>query len=413
MEVQRHIERAWHLLNINRPADAIKEINAGLVLEPQNTELLSIASSCYYETGEYERSMAFARQWLNAEPDNPLVHYIMAINYERTEKMDKAKSHIQQALAYDPTDADYWSALASFYMPERDWNKMLEYAEKGLECDPEHPQSLNYRNLALTKLGRADELKVGIEESLAANPEDAHTHATVGWTKLEIRKYKEARFHFAEALRLQPHNDWARSGMIEALKAKNVFYRLFLMYFFWIAKYQRQSQYAIIIGIYIGTKVLRTAAKAVPILYIPYGILMFAAYLTWIIEPLFNLFVLIDRYGRYLLNRREKTGALLVGCGVALAIALGLTYLYNTNDLLLFPALFFATIVIPVASFYGLDETSRNLKTIGIYTIVLAVLGIISVLLLVSKNDTGLITGMLYLLGMWTFGWVANYLNTR
>jgi tetratricopeptide (TPR) repeat protein len=412
MDVNQHIQRATLLMNTNRYDDAVKELNAALALEPHNIQALGLASVCYYNMGQYDRSMAFTRQWLGAEPDNPRAHYILALNYWQAEKKDNAKQHIGQAITLDPYDADYWSTLASFYMAEREWAKVLEFADKGLSCDPEHAESLNYRNLALTKLGRTQELNAGIEETLAAHPDSAHTHATVGWAKLETRNYKEARFHFSEALRLQPHNNWARSGMVEALKAKNVFYRLFLMYFFWIAKHKNQSQWGIIIVFYIGTRLLGKAAQSYSLLYIPYGILVFLAYLTWITEPLFNVVVLLDRYGRYLLNRREKTGAILVGSGVLAALLLAAAYFATNNDFFILPAVYFASIVIPTASYYGLDnDGSRNVKIIGAYTAVLAILGIAALGIFYSSGNA--ILGIVYIIGVWTFGWVANFLNSR
>jgi tetratricopeptide (TPR) repeat protein len=412
MDINQHIQRATLLINTNRYDDAVKEINAALTIEPHNPQVLALAAGCYYDMGNYDHSMSFTRQWLAAEPDNARAHYILALNYWQAEKKEQAKQHIRQAITFDPYDADYWATLGAFAMSDREWEKVLDYANKGLACDPEHAQSLNYRNLALTKLGRTAELNAGIEETLSAHPDDAHTHATIGWAKLETRNYNDARFHFAEALRLQPHSNWARSGMVEALKAKNIFYRLFLIYFFWIAKHRNQSQWGIIVVFYIGTRLLGSAAKSLPILYIPYGILVFFAYLTWITEPFFNVVVLLDRYGRYLLSRREKTGAILVGSGVLAALLLAATYFITSNYFFVLPAIYFASIVIPVASYYGLeDDQTNNLRLIGWYTVVLALLGPIA---LVAFYATGNVAGgIAYLIGIWTFGWVANFLNSR
>ncbi|MDB5311521.1 MAG: tetratricopeptide repeat protein [Gemmataceae bacterium] len=46
-----------------------------------------------------------------------------------------------------------------------------------------------------------------------------------GWALLHARQPAEALTHFREALRLDPTNEWARDGLIEALKARYWVYR--------------------------------------------------------------------------------------------------------------------------------------------------------------------------------------------
>lgn len=413
MDIYTHIERAEQLIETRRYDMALKELQLALAIDPQNTNALDVIAGCYYEMGKYKLSLEYAKKYLGVYPDSDRAHYMVAINLYQTDAIKEAKNHIDKAISIDPEFAGYRALRAGFYIDDKEWEKAVAEAEMGLSFDPEDAQCLNYRNLALTKLGRADELLDSIGESLAANPDDATTHATIGWAKLETRKYKEAKFHFAEALRLEPHNDWARAGMVEALKAKNIIYRGFLAYFFWIANHKSSAQWAIIVVIYVGMRLLKNVAKTMPILYIPYALIALAAYLTWIIEPVFNLFVLADPYGKYLLNKREKTGALLVGSGVGLAIVFALAMLVTKAGSLFYPILYFATVVIPVATFFGLEEDSKQLKKIGIYTLSLVVIGCIATMLLLLNINGGVQLLVLYGLGIFTFGWVANYLATK
>lgn len=414
MQAITHILRAEQLVETRRINDAIKELELALGFEPNNSRALWLMSTSYFNIGDYDRSMAFARSLVAAEPDSDYGHYMLALNFNQQQKPEKAEEHIRRSLSINPNDADYYAFLGQLYMDKKEWEKALEYAAEGLANDAENAACLNIRSITLTKLGRGDELKVSIAESLSANPQDAGTHAAAGWSKLETRKYSEAKVHFAEALRLDPNNEWARSGMIEALKAKNIFYRGFLQYFFWVSKFKNQTQWAIIIIIYFGQRVLRFAAKGMPFLYIPYFILIGFSYLTWIIDPLFNLVVLTDRHGRYLLDKREKTGAIFVGSGLGLAMACLVLALSLNLDKLFYPAIYFASIIIPVATYYGLSQFTRNLAKIGIFTAVLAAVGGIAlVLVALGLEDTALKVGILYLIGIMAFSWVANYISMK
>ena len=66
-----------------------------------------------------------------------------------------------------------------------------------------------------------------------------------------------------------------------------------------------------------------------------------------------------------------------------------------------------------MATFFGLEEDSKQLKKIGIYTLSLVVIGCIATMLLLLNVNGGVQLLVLYGLGIFTFGWVANYLATK
>lgn len=413
MFVLKHIQRAEQLINTRRHDMAMKELQAAIALEPDNITALRLITVCYYDMGKYDLSLESALRLLSKLPDDADTYYLLALNYFQLDNKKSAFYNIAEAIRIDPKNAEYWGVQAALYAKQNDWLKVLDNAKMGLECDPEDSKCLNLRNLSLTKLGRTGELNDGIAESLSAHPDDAHTHATIGWAKLETRNHKEARIHFAEALRLEPHNNWAREGMIEALKANNIIYRWFLAYFFWISKRKNKTQWGIILVVYSGTRLLNTFARTYPVLYIPYVIIAIATYLTWIIDPFFNIMVYFDRYGRYLLNQREKSGAGIVGSGIALALAAVAAFFLTDIELFIFCALYFASVVIPFAQYFGMDEDSRGLKKVGIFTLSLAIAGAVALFIIAAGFTGGFLVGLFYLFGIWSFGWVANYLNTR
>src|SRR5438876_7808655 len=116
----------------------------------------------------------------------------------------------------------------------------------------------------MVKLGRKAEAGTTIDAALARNPDSAVTHANQGWTLLEKGEPKKALEHFREALRLDPENEWARHGIVEALKARNVIYGLMLRHFLWMSKLSPAAQWGVILGGYFLNRMLGTAAKTSP-----------------------------------------------------------------------------------------------------------------------------------------------------
>jgi len=259
----------------------------------------------------------------------------------------------------DPQDEDYFALQAAIFLQQKKWQAALEAADQGLAIDPEHVRCANLRAIALTKLGRRQSASDMIETALERDPENADTHANLGWVKLEQRRHKEALEHFREALRLDPESDWARAGVVEALKARNVIYRVMLAYFLWMSKLSEKSQWAVILIGYFGYQFLRGLARKSPELAVwvqPVLWLYIAfAVMTWIAIPLFNLMLRLNRYGRLALSRQQIVASNWVGlCMLTALVFLGLGLLCGSGSLLL-SALMCGLLVLPVAVIFNLD----------------------------------------------------------
>jgi hypothetical protein len=144
---------------------------------------------------------------------------------------------------------------------------------------------------------------------LTRDPDNAVTHANMGWALLESGDPEKALHHFQEALRIDPTSEWARSGIIEAMKARHIIYRWMLGYFLWMMCFSPKVQLALLFGIVIGNSVLANLAENIPLLR-PLKVPIIVCYLlfvlmTWIAQPLFNLILRLNRFGRLALSREQ------------------------------------------------------------------------------------------------------------
>jgi tetratricopeptide (TPR) repeat protein len=88
---------------------------------------------------------------------------------------------------------------------------------------------LSLRALALQRLGRKQEAEAVIAQALMLGPNNDFTHTAQGWRLLQKHKPKAARDHFLEALRINPQNRWARSGLASARAASRSYLLVFLL----------------------------------------------------------------------------------------------------------------------------------------------------------------------------------------
>ena len=323
-----HLQRALLLMRQERPDEAIREFHAVLAEDSESATAHACLALLHAERQAWKEADEHARQAVALTPDSPFAYYALAKVFFHRQRFPEAASAIEEAIRLDPYDADSFSLLAAIHMSTSQWKKALAAADAGLAIDPENQGCTTARSRALLQLGDREAAAATIEGALRRNPDDAATHTTQGWAKLHEGDPKRAAEHFREALRLDPENDYARGGIVEALKARNPIYRFLLGYFLWIEKLPPRMRWGIVVG---GFFIARTLARRQPasdaegwmigIFLAAYGAF---ALLTWVGDSVFNLLLFLDPLGRHALDTDQRRGAILFGILLLLTLSLAI-----------------------------------------------------------------------------------------
>ncbi|MCE9534675.1 MAG: tetratricopeptide repeat protein [Planctomycetes bacterium] len=332
-----HFERAQLLFQQSRFDHAEESLRRSLAADPDHAWSHALLALCLLHSKEYQEATAEAERAIGASPDLPVAHYALASVFLARNRPEDAEKVAKQAVELNPYDADLHQLLGATYMELRRWPSALEEAEEGLRLDAEHSGCANLKAMALVKLGRKEEASLMMEGVLARDPEDAYSHANQGWTALHESDPQKALIHFREALRLDPTLEFAQAGMVEALKARYWIYRQMLRWFLWMESIGQKWQWGIILLIFFGTKFVRQAADNNPnlgmVLWPIYGVLVGFAVMTWLANPLFNLMLRLNRFGKHILTSDQKWGANAVGLCLLLALGM-LAYGLIEDDLI-------------------------------------------------------------------------------
>ena len=419
-------QRGLHLYGQNRYAEAEREFRQSVSNDPDDayTRAMLGLSLCQQERfDEAEREIAEA---LKIDPGFAFVHYARAIVLNDRNRYEEAEKAVREAISMEPEAADFYALLAQVRLNLRNWTGALEAAETGLQMDSEHVGCTNLRAIALVKLGRKEEAGVTIDAALAKDPENSVTHANQGWTLLHAGDHKKALEHFRESLRLDPENEWARQGIIEALKAQNIVYAAMLKYFLWMNRLSEKLQWVVILGAVFGMRILRATAEANPAIkpfVFPIQVLYLVfVFLTWTADPLFNLLLRLNKFGRMVLNRNEIVASNWVGGFVAAAVLCVILALTGYKQFWLGAAVFGFTVLPLAASFKcapGWPTTAMRA-----YTAFLFASGFIVFLMWLlpgagngpTASETKSLLGMLmavFFIGIIAAPWIANILITR
>lgn len=415
-----HFERARLLYDQGRLDMAEAELRLALVSDPNESLYHSFLAMCLSDQEKFKEATEEARQGVHLAPDSHYSHFVMAYVLFDRNRLEEARSAMMEALRLRPDEAMYWSLLANLEARCDRWRQSLEAAERGLQVDAEHVGCANARAMALVHLGRKDEAGATIDAALSRDPENAFTHANMGWALLHRGRHEQAMEHFRESLRLDPDMEPARAGIVEAMKARNLVYRWLLKYFLWMSRLSDRAQWGVIIGLYFVIRVLRAIAKSNPELqpFLLPLLVVYAAFMlmTWIGEPLFNLLLRFNRFGRLALSpdQMRSTHWLLFCLGVALPALVVFLWLKLTSALVL--AIVSAAMCIPITATVKRPRGwPRN--ALVLYTAGMAVLGGIAVGAASSESWSTSpdsfkplfnVSIGLFAIAWFLFGWVAN-----
>ncbi|WP_459212761.1 tetratricopeptide repeat protein [Aquimarina rhabdastrellae] len=391
---------------------AAEKILADLLIEdPNNIHFLSQLSEIYLQQDKFEKANTIIDSAISISPDESYLFYIKSRVKIHQDELNEAERYINQAIEIDPYDADYLGLLAHIKLERKQFHTALNTANNALEINAENLLALNTRSTALNKLNRNEESFETIEGALREDPNNSYTHTNYGWNLLETGNHKKALNHFKEALSSDPNFYYAQSGMLEALKASNPIYRMFLKYSFWIGNLTSKYQWAVLIGFYIGFRVLRSIARNNETLqpYLTPLIIALAliAFSTWVITPISNLFLRFNKYGQLLLDKKGKMSSNLVAISFITFIIGVFLYFILSDDKMLAIAVFGFTMMLPLSTIFSL---SKNKYGLLIYTIALAVIGL-NAIVYTFLNDK-LVNSMtiVFIFGFVAFQWIANYM---
>ncbi len=412
------ILRAKQLIAFHRYKEAEVELRGAIAQTPDNAEAHFLLAITLGSIGKYNEANTEARTTIRLEPDAPYGHYALAIILRATDKYDRAMLSIREAIRIDPQNPEYYAVLSEIYLGKRQWQAALQAAEEGLKFEPEHIRCVNFRSTALSQLGRNTEAGFLLNTALRSAPQEALTHASQGWLHLKQGLHQKALEDFREALRIDPNFEYARAGIVEALKARNIIYRGMLKYFFLMSRLTTEQQWGIIIVGFIVLNVLRGASRNNPdlnVIVVPIFVVYGAfAFLTWTSSALFNLMLRLNRFGRLSLSKEQIIASNWVGLCLFSGLLLGIVGLFTQGSMrneLLEAALMSIVLIVPVSGvFHAYRKENRNRLTL--FAVSLAVLMILKLIFASIGSPSSVLTG-LFIFGFIAYVWTANILLSR
>lgn len=175
------------------------------------------------------------------------------------------------------------------------------------------------------------------------------------------------------------------------------------------AKYQ----WGIILGFFFVMRGLRALANSnealQPFLFPVIILLTIFAFSTWIVKPLSNLFLRFHPYGKFLLDRKEKMSSDFVAICLGICLINLLFYIFLSDVRFMFFAAFGFFMMVPMSVIF----VPSKYKLILIYTMAMALLGIIALGTAIMNSAAFSTLASTFLIGFIAFQFLANFLIIR
>ncbi|MBN2007490.1 MAG: tetratricopeptide repeat protein [Anaerolineae bacterium] len=420
------LTRAQILLDTQRYHDAETELRKALSHEPNHAPAHALLAYTLYQQNLFPAALHEVQAAIGLEPTRAHFYYIKALILIGTDKDGRALAAIQEAMRLDPEVPAYYATLALLHTRKKAWRQAVRAAETGLQLAPDHVGCANMRAMALVNLGEQGAAQQTLSATLARDPENPLTHANQGWACLHRGDQAQAFDHFREALRLDPTLGWAREGIIEALKARNLIYRWLLRYFLWMSRLTDEEQWGALAFITGTRRALVILARQIPILYIIVAPILllyfFFIFLTWVGRPLFALFLRLDRFGRLALPKDEIVASNWVGACLGIGIFGAVMGVLTVIPSVLWQWPFFTPgflilsiagflLMMPVAGIFRCHPGGWRTALI-VYTTLLALTGGLAFVLALIPTPwgmgLGLGLGLVFLTGWIISSWIAS-----
>jgi tetratricopeptide (TPR) repeat protein len=310
--------RGLQLKELGRYADAESAFKEALSQEPNDAFALHQLAGCQWQIpGRHKDALETINQAISVEPNEAEHHVLRAFILCVLDRPKEALAAVRTALEIDPNDTGAFAAEAQAHLQMQNWPKAEEAARQSLALDADNSVAANQLAQALRLQNKQAETDAHLAGMLARDPDDAFTHANAGWSALQRGERLVAETHFREALRIDPDFDYAREGLLTSFRARSPLFRVYLKYCFAMQRLSSGARWAVILGLYFGSRVASALPGGVAIVALYFLFVLW----VWVARPVGNFLLLFDAFAKYALRPREKLEAAVVGGALVVGIA--------------------------------------------------------------------------------------------
>ena len=136
VEAQKHLEYASGFLDLKMFADALREADAALELEPNQPQAIEIKSHILWRTNQLKEAEPIMAKLAEIHPGDSSVWINLAYIRRRTQSLDAAVDTLRHAFDANPRDALAHFNMACYRAVQLRADEALDLLRQALDIDP-------------------------------------------------------------------------------------------------------------------------------------------------------------------------------------------------------------------------------------------------------------------------------------
>lgn len=326
-----NLQRGSLLLNQDRPREALPFIQAAIAADPEAPQGYAELARCWNALpATRSKSIQAINRAIGLAPNLSYYQGLKGWYLVCLLRYREALSVAQKGLAINPNCSQSLNSLANAHTKLGQWKKAEAACRRILEHDPNDAPGLNLLAQALRHQGRWKETREVVAHILASMPNNAFGHANAGYAALAAGDHLRANDHFREALRMDPHFDLARRGLLQSLRARNWMIRFNLRAASFIHRPGTLLNVTVAVACFIGSLTVLGYLAAFMNSLFPkagtlfflflFGVVILYACVSALVGLVGDFLLLFDPIGWHALTRLEKHRACVPAVGLAVII---------------------------------------------------------------------------------------------
>jgi len=235
VDIERYLRQAHLQWEHGHIEGCIASLRQALSLEPDLAEAHALLSLCLLRKHRIYAAKFEAELALSLQADLELALYSLALVYIALRKIDKAQEAVASLLHRNPVEPMYYRKLAAIHGIKGARKLILPLLEKALELAPDDPETLAEISESYLHhdLAQAEHFA---QRALECAPDHVDALVAMGHVKLKQKRYSEAKEHVIWALSNDPES-LSALYLLMAIKTKQSWLLgLWWRYYAWTVK---------------------------------------------------------------------------------------------------------------------------------------------------------------------------------
>ena len=210
-EARAFRDRGERYLAENQPGTALEQFLKALEIYPEDPYLHYDLALTYDMKGMFYKTEYHLRQAIKLKPDYSNAYNYLGFVYFRDGKVDEAIKNYHKALENElylnPQDAHLNLGVA--YLSRKEYRQAMSHLQEAIRLVPDFAAAYNNLGQAYEGLGQYDKARFYYERAVELNPQYANAYLNLGKLLYRSGERKRARWSVTQVIKLAPGSDMA------------------------------------------------------------------------------------------------------------------------------------------------------------------------------------------------------------